>query len=393
MKGIKNFCFNIFLDFKLLSYSFKSFFDLIICKYFCCCSCAKKKNLCCCCFCWECCHKDYQNNENNESNESCCTKCCFECCKKVDDEDFELNTQYFCYCYKAKKHLKWFDFFIKDETQIKFIPLLTQYYLIQLSTIAFETIIDENNDEENNKFNSFKNILYYLGFLSFSLLLFFYFTISFGKIFTYLSKSIKKKRENKIKESTIVIIKSAEFTRKISEEILHGTYGIVIFIAFYSLIFSFICLKKDIKNNYYFYIPILMNKFFSFAFAYNCTVVTDKEEDVDYFSSATLLSIHLFLWNIIMYFIKKFPLKYLLYLQIGLSSFIIIIFIFFLSLFMCCFGMCCFTFLYLLSFIPCGGCWFFRCYRKHKCSKTYENENCRKYFEDLFESRFLNKEE
>ena len=203
--------------------------------------------------------------------------------KKVNDEDYEIKEEYFCYCYKSKRNLKWFNRFIRDDTQIRLIPLLLEYFLVQLSTIAFEVIFDENNEEGFNDYNDFLSILKFVIIFAFSLFLFFYLTISFGQIFIRLSEGNNNENpENQID-------KIEKYTGKLSNKILNGTYGIIIFNGFYSFIVSLICLSKDVKNNYYFYIPILMNKFFFFTFAHHCTVFTDTEDGIDFFSCATLL--------------------------------------------------------------------------------------------------------
>ena len=331
-----------FLCLRLLSDSFISCFNEIICKFFCC---GKPKERCCCCFCCECLNK----------------------CSKIKDEDYEQRDDFFCYCYKEKRNLKWFNRFIRDETQIKLIPLLIEYFIIQLTTIAFEKIYNsEDNEEENNNSKDSKDLGIFSGFYILSLLLFFYLTISFGQIFSVLSG------KEKLKEAIQII----------SNKILNGTYGILIFNGFYSFIFSLICLTKDINNyyiNYYILIPILMNKFYYFTFAYHCAVYTDVEGGIDLISSSTLLSIYLSIWGLFFDFLMdKFSINILLSIQIIFSLIIVLLTSSIISIFLCCIGYFWFTFLYLLSFIPLGGCWFFGCYEKY-ISKCEENECCKEH--------------
>ena len=338
---IKKYCSKFFFNLKILSDSLKTCCDEIICRYFCC----GKQNLCRCCFCCECC--------------SCCGVCV-----KIEDKDYELNEGYFCYCYKSKKNLKWFNRFIRDETQIKLLPLLVEYFLIQLSTVAFETIFDENNEEGYNEFNDFKSILQFIFIFAFSLFLFFYLTISFSRILIYLSEDRNQKNPQN------VINKIEAYTGKLSNKILNGTYGLIIFNGFYSFIVSLICLSKDVKNNYYFYIPILMNKFYFFTFAHHCTVYTDIEDEIDFFSCATLLSIYLQIWDFCIDLLKICPINVLLIIQIIFSSLIILLTLYFLSLLMCFFGYFWLALLYLLSFLfSFGGFWFFKCHEKYKCEE------------------------
>ena len=79
-----------------------------------------------------------------------------------------------------------------------------------------------------------------------------------------------------------------------------------------------------------------MNKCYYFAFSNHCTVYTDNEEKIDYFSSATLLSIYLFVWELVIEnIIKKIPITILLYLQIVLSSIIFATFILSIIIMLC----------------------------------------------------------
>ena len=189
-------------------------------------------------------------------------------------------------------------------------------------------------------------------------------TISFGKISIYLSKKEDKENENNKPES---------FWEKLTNNVLNGTYGIIIFNGFYSLFVSFICLSKDVKNNNYFYIPIFINKFYYFTFAHQCTVYTDIEEGIDFFSFATLLSIYLKAWDILIYFLQKLPLEILLYFQIVVSFFIILVFLCMILIFMCCLGKFFLTFLSFISLFMCCSCCFFKCYDKNKFDECFNN--------------------
>ena len=341
---LKTVILKLYLCLRLLSDSFISWFNEIICNYFCC-----GKKCCCCCICFEC------------------------CSKKVKEEEYELEESYICYCYKAKRNMKWFNRFIRDETQMKIMPLLLQYFIIQLNTVAFEKIFDENNEEGLNEFNDTESIIYFIVIFAVSLFLFFYITISFGNLLTFYSK----KREDKLNVDVKVEIgKSAE---KISNNILQGTYGILIFNGFYSFIVSIFCLMKNVKNNYIFYVPILINKFYYFTFAHQCTIYTDNDDEINYFTIATLLSIYLQIWDFFLDLLKKIPTKGLLLFQLILSTGIILISLFILVILLFFIKKFFFTLLFFISFLfSFGGFWFVYCYEKfgweaHECSK-FDNE-------------------
>ena len=342
---LKKFCRKLCLCIKLLSDSFISWFNEIICPFFCC-----EKTCCCCC---------------------CCCECKEE---KIKEDDYELNEGYFCYCYKAKKNVKWFNRFIRDETQKKIFPLLLQYFIIQLNTIAFEKIFEENNEDGSNEFNDSKSIGYFVFIFGLSLYIFFYFTSSFGYLYSFYLEGRKadmiKKNKSQLGEST----------EKISNRILNGTYGIIIFNGFYSLIVSSICLSKTVDNNYYFYVPILINKFYYFTFAHQCTTYTDKDDEINYFTVATLLSIYLEIWDFFINLLKQAPTNILLWIQLVLSTIIVIASLFTLVILLCFIGRFLFTLLYFLFFVPLGGCWFIGRYKKHNLSKyecpKFKNKDC-----------------
>jgi len=322
---------NIFFNLKILSYSLKSCINEIICFKICC---DKSKNICPFCLCCECCL-------------CCCDKCIrkIECCNKyirqVKNEDYNLNEKYFFFCYKSERNLKWFDSFIKDKAQFKFMPLLVEFFLIQLNTIVFDIKVEEKNEDEEGyiEFIYSNKLLFILSLIVISIL-FFGLTFCFGLLRMYL-----------VNISTNNSKKCCNFKcSDVSNIILNGTIGIVIFNSFYSLI-AFYYLSKSWEHNFLFYIPILMNKFYYFVFSNHCTVYTDSEERIDYFSSATLLSIYLFIWDKFFNLIKKLPIKFLLFAQISLSLIIITIFILSLSILMISYkrgnpNNCCAKFIY-----------------------------------------------
>jgi len=348
-------CFkSIILCLRLLSDSFISCFNEIICNFFCC-----GKQCCYCCCCLEGCLKNKV--------------------RKIRDEDYALQDSYFCYCYKSKRHLKWFNRFIRDDTQNKIMPLLVQYFIIQLNTVAFDKIFDENNEEGTNDFNESTNIWGFVGFFLGSTLIFFYITISFGNLYSFLSKGItvnndedKEQGKNKLGRST----------EKLSNEILNGTYGILIFNGFFSFFLSISCLYNDINNNNYFYIPIFINKFYFFTFAHQCTIYTDNDDEINYFTVATLLSIYLQIWDLIIDQFKRIPTTGLLYMQIIISTAIIFITLYILVALLFFTKRFLFTVLYFITLpIPFfGGIWFIPVYKKYELYKKecniFDNKEC-----------------
>ena len=313
------FCLNL----KIMSNSFKNCISEILCNFICKNICNKNKAINCpCCFWCECCYCCCAWCGDN--NESCC--CCCDCCRKVnncfikcinpiEDKDYEQNEVCYLFCYKSERNLKWFDKFIKDGAQLKFLPLLVEFFLLQLITIVFEIKAEERIEEGYIEYiNSTSKINILIFFLEIIGILFFAFILTyfFGVFRIYL---YKKTTNEKFK------FKCAE----ISDITLNGTLGIVIVNSIISLIASIYCLSNEL-GNFSLYIPILINKFYYFVFSNHCTVYTDSDGKIDYFSSATLLSIYLYIWELIIDNIfKKMSITILLFIQMILSSLIIFV--------------------------------------------------------------------
>ena len=326
---------------KLLICSCKSCCDEIICGYFCC----GKKNARCC-------------------------LCC--CCNTISDKQYDIKEHFFCYCYKGQRKLKWFNRLIRNETQKKLIPIMMEFFILQLTTIAFEKKYNElNENEESNYFEDVTNVRIYNGMFVLSLLFFFYITISFGSLFNYITKDEK-----------FLTIKG--FVETISNDILNGTYGVLIFNSFYSFFLSLKCLLTDFdeKNESfksYILFPIFMNKFYFFTFTNVSSVYTDSEDGLELVSFSTLISIYLSLWDtLIGYLTDYIPTNGLFIIQIATSSLIILFTLIVVSIFLCFIKLFWLTFFYILSFIfTFGGVWFCDCFKKHnfyhscKCCRNH----------------------
>ena len=321
----------------------------------------KRKNLCqkiwalivnCSCYCFECIKLLC---DTNDSKNCCC--CC--CIPNMTNDDYEQKKQFFCYCYQSKRKMKWFNKLIRDKTQRKLMPILLEYFLLQLTTIGLEKKYSEFSEGGYENFREKHFVGNIGGIFLLSLLLFIYLTYSFGTIFDITSnKSIYFKG----------VVES------ISNKILNGTYGIIIFNGIYSFAFSILYFLSRLENNNnYLLIPIFMNKFYFFTFAHYCTIYTDEVEGIDLISCSTLIATYLWIWELIIGYVSdNFNINILFGIQIFASSIIILLFLTYVSVFLFCLGTFWQTFLYLLSFIPFGGIWFCCCYDKYNC----ENMSC-----------------
>ena len=223
-------------------------------------------------------------DEEKEENYDDYTCCCCWCCN-LDQIVYNKNNEFFCYCYQEKRKSKWCNEYIIKEITKDVFPLIVIYFILQFTVIGFErqisnntniyiNITDDNNNTNTNDthiinetdinnntdyiysnyftlftevINNYKNqtnndsyfkenIIFIFVFLG-SFILFLYLTISFSRIIVECcNHENNKKRKGKIS--------------KLSNQILNGTYGIVLFNSVFSFIFSCFELSKNegLKN-------------------------------------------------------------------------------------------------------------------------------------------------
>ena len=116
--------------------------------------------------------------------------------------------------------------------------------------------------------------------------------------------------DNEIEEKNI---SRKEALTKLSNDILNGTHGIVLFNGAFSLIFSSFYLSymsEDIKNFFFkdniniVLFPILMNKFYYFTLNYYSVYTAEKYQKFDLISNSLLISFYIALFNLILTGIK-----------------------------------------------------------------------------------------
>ena len=300
-------------------------------------------------FCKDCFKKYKHDYTEDEKNKEYCCFCCCEC-SDYKREEYKKNKEFFCYCYQAKRKQTWFNKFLTSDIQKTILPYMVEYFVLQLLFIAFEkqyfsfsaknesTLPSNNNTNPNNSLNFLENYFFSYNsnetnndtetndnksnfiriddlytFLVFVLtfFLFFYFTLTFNTIVHF----------NDDLEETIFGIKNKDPTlgiNKLSNGILDGTHGILIFDALFAFIFSAIYLYNSehyifTKNNF-FMVPILMNKFYYFTLIYYCISYSEKKKQFELISGSTLISIYLFIWETIASLIRDYIPLYPLYI-------------------------------------------------------------------------------
>ena len=105
----------------------------------------------------------------------------------MTNDDYEQKEQFFCYCYQSKRKMKWFNKLIRDKTQKKLMPILLEYFLLQLTTIGLEKKYSEFSEGGYENFRDKHFVGSIGGIFLLSLVLFIYLTYSFGTIFDITS--------------------------------------------------------------------------------------------------------------------------------------------------------------------------------------------------------------
>ena len=303
----------------------------------------------CFCCCWECVKLSFCTGLNclwmiiyslcfYLLNILCC--CCQDendrCCKEYKDteckcelEDYKKKHQCFCYCYESKRWQDYVYQYLTSDVQSTIFPYIIEYFILKLMTSAFEKQylnFESEKDFQNSNYTNISNFtnltdlieLYSFSNVSnnpissdeklnnskvveylFTLFIFagtffcyFYFTLTFHIIIKLLFQFGKSKTKK---------------YKIISNRILDGAHGILIFNGLYSLIFSSLYLSNSehyyFKNINFFLVPILMNKFYYFTLTYFCISYAQENKQLDVISGDTLISIYLLIWDIIISFI------------------------------------------------------------------------------------------
>ena len=165
-------------------------------------------------------------------------KCC-NCCE-YNEEDYDKDTQYFCYCYQEKGFCEWLDKFITNYIQKEIIPSMVLYFLSMLVTIGSEEYFKKRNENLDIDQGNF--------IFSFILTFFLYFgLITFNRI---------------IIENNICYCNLENIFYKVLKSIYHEPFYILTIIT----CFGFMDSIEYLKNYYYIniYQSIIVNKIFFF---------------------------------------------------------------------------------------------------------------------------------
>ena len=197
--------------------------------------------------------KNYCNN--------CYCKCC--CCK-YNKDDFDKNSQFFCYCYEEKGCFEWIDNFLSNDIQKELLPLMMIYFLSKLVIIGSERDLIYSN--ENNSFNAGEKLV------------FIWYVLLCSLFFGVLNK------------------KKTEPNKKLSEIMMKEFLNILFIECIFTIFVKYIIKKELNFNNTY--IVFIINRLCLFSFNYYCITISKyngKKEIL--LSQSTLIVIYFFLIN------------------------------------------------------------------------------------------------
>ena len=260
---------------------------------------------------------------NTICRQNCCNcECCFDstcCC--CDNNSFKQKEISVCLCYQEKRKSEWFREFLNNDTQKAIIQIVFLMAFFESFIIGLEEIYDEKNEKDNNKENMALPLLYS-----------FLFYILFPIIFYFISPSciecINKKmlKDNAEHEPLPSFQKAEDIFRRLSILIVIGT---LIFIiptnSIASFIFSILYFKN--KNSLFekkeIFIPVYFHKYTIFTLSYLSQSV---DEDNELLSSSSLISVYLYIFDLVISGIKQLlPLTGLMVIQILFSSLLVLI--------------------------------------------------------------------
>ena len=326
-----------------------------------------KKRCRSCCVCCKLCCENTQNCCNktfcNVIKKFCC--CCCECCKNLNcickccaynNNDYIKEEEVFHYCFKSKRFCFWLNKFAANETVKKIFPYVVLYFILQLTTIGFDI------QYEKIKYSNI-SIKIWLPLFIATFFLFFYFTLSFSRFVTFIraeknkeldsgrkntlnissdsnceNKNLKKDEhnlsliiesdnENNSNSNNDLLIEKKtsnesvnsnknkgrkDWISLLSNKILNGTFGILLFNGVYSLIFSLYYLLSGPReeesfslNDYLIIIPILMTKFHYFILNYYSIYTSETTQKFELISSSSLISFYILLFNAVVNILKS----------------------------------------------------------------------------------------
>ena len=247
---------------------------------------------------------------------------CECCCDKIS---YSKQSERFCFCYQEKRKYKWFHDYITSQIQKDLAPYVLEYFILGLLIISFQkqfigfrvdvpkndiSIFDEDGltiEEGLKIWKDWKVLI----IIILSLLIFFLLT---------RQMSIIQSEESKEKKGQKDFLKSQSF--------FNGIHILLLINSLISLFFSILYFFGIKEYGDYIIIPILMYQYFGFSFNYYCICVTEQENTQEFIlSGEVLVSIYLYIWDIIYSLIQRFieNEEYIYFFQ-GVLSIVIIIF-------------------------------------------------------------------
>ena len=270
-----------------------------------------KSKIYCCKLCCEtitnyyesiCCNNNLFNCHDNQEK-----KCC--CCK-YNEDDFNKDYQCFCYCYQRKGFCNWINKFITNDAQKQIFPIMIIYLISKIIIIHSENLFNEILENSNDL--TIK--IYCLKALIFSCCLFIL-------IISYF-REVEKNKDNQKKR-----INLSKINRFINF-IQNNGFSEYLLLLFFVSILSFNYLIYDLLGKFkneeeketFLFNAIITNKLFYFSLNFYCIDIYKKNKGKELlFSQSTLITIYLYIIDLIIWAIKLLNNNVLYFIQFGVT--------------------------------------------------------------------------
>ena len=235
------------------------------------------------------CNNNVVNCGNGKNERHCCCAAF-----RYNENYYNKDYQFFCFCYQDKGFCYWFNKFITNEAQKDILPCIFLYLIARLITIYTDKLY--NKAIENNL--DWKKYLNWL-LLAFGAFIYVISIINWANR-TYWCKILAKlnclfkfiKSKNEIFISIIAVL-------------IYNAYSFLFFLVFLSLINNEDENEKEIEEIELFPLAIL-NKLFIFSINYYCIDIYNKNKGNEIiFSQSILITIYLFMIDKIIDIINK----------------------------------------------------------------------------------------
>lgn len=195
-----------------------------------------------------------------ETFKNYCDNCYCSCfCCKYNKDDYDKDSQLFCFCYQEKGYCDWIDKFLANDIQKELLLCMILYFISKLKTIGYEK--EMKNINENEGFNLLEKMEFTI------------YLIFAPCILNYIRG----------KEDFI--------NNKLSKIMIKEFIYLLLFTSISEIVIFALDKKIGFRNLYYI---LIINKLFLFSLNYFCLNLAKNNERNEFLlSQSTLITIYL----------------------------------------------------------------------------------------------------